>query len=150
MKQFFSELDNIIESGLFGKDNGMSKLVNDFIEEVKTHSAPSSSQLEKNKTQIKNNLKRESLKSSKELEEMYSELEPKNKETMKNEYEKGKQFLELIDEQHNIQWGIVTKLSSLIKSEWNSIELQKDLENLIEKHSKITKDLNSLDDNSLL
>ena len=67
-----------------------------------------------------------------------------------NDDEKGKQFLELIDEQHNIQWGIVTKLSSLIKSEWNSIELQKDLENLIEKHSKITKDLNSLDDNSLL
>jgi len=62
--------------------------------------------------------------------------------------EKGKQFLELIDEQSNLQWSIVAKLSSLITSKWSSIELQKDLETLAEKHSKITKELNSLDKNT--
>ena len=63
-----------------------------------------------------------------------------------NDDEKGKRFLELIDEQNNLQWGIVTKLSSLINSKWNSTELQNDLEALVEKYSKITKELNSLDD----
>ena len=62
-----------------------------------------------------------------------------------NDDEKGKQFLELINEQNNIQWGIVVKLSSLITSKWNSIELQNELTTLIEKHSKITKEINSLD-----
>jgi len=33
-----------------------------------------------------------------------------------NDDEKGKQFLELIDEQNNLQWSIVGKLSSLINS----------------------------------
>ncbi len=61
--------------------------------------------------------------------------------------EKGKRFLELIDEQNNLQWSIVVKLSSLITLKWSSIELQKDLETLAEKHSKITKELNSLDEN---
>ena len=68
-----------------------------------------------------------------------------------NDDEKGKRFLELIDEQNNLQWGIVTKLSSLINSKWNSTELQNELEALVEKYSKITKELNSLDvDNSIL
>ena len=62
--------------------------------------------------------------------------------------EKGKRFLELIDDQNNIQWSIVAKLSSLINSKWNSVELQNELETLVEKHSTITKELNSLDDNS--
>ncbi len=62
-----------------------------------------------------------------------------------NDDEKGKRFLELIDEQNNLQWSITTKLSSLISSKWNSIELQNELETLVEKHSKITKELNSLD-----
>jgi len=65
-----------------------------------------------------------------------------------NDDEKGKRFLELIDEQNNLQWSLVAKLSSLIASKWNSEELQKELETLVEKHSKITKELNSLDDNS--
>ena len=64
-----------------------------------------------------------------------------------NDDEKGKQFLELIDEQNNLQWSIVAKLSSLINSKWNSIEFQNELETLIEKHSKITKEINSLDKN---
>ncbi len=58
-----------------------------------------------------------------------------------NDDEKGKRFLELIDEQNNLQWSIVSKLSSLISSKWNSIELQNELETLVEKHSKITKEL---------
>lgn len=62
-----------------------------------------------------------------------------------NDDEKGKQFLELIDEQNNLQWSIVVKLSSLINSKWNSIELQNELTTLVENHSKITKELNSLD-----
>jgi hypothetical protein len=65
-----------------------------------------------------------------------------------NDDEKGKRFLELIDEQNNLQWSIVIKLSSLINSKWNSTELQKDLEILSEKHSIITKELNNLDENS--
>ena len=62
-----------------------------------------------------------------------------------NDDEKGKRFLELIDEQNNLQWSIVSKLSSLISSKWNSIELQNELETLVGKYSKITKELNSLD-----
>ena len=67
-----------------------------------------------------------------------------------DEDEKGKRFLELIDDQNNHQWSIVAKLSSLISSKWNSIELQKELESLVEKHSEITKELNNLDKNSSL
>ncbi len=65
-----------------------------------------------------------------------------------NDDEKGKRFLELIDEQNNLQWGIIAKLSSLINSKWNSVELQNELEALVEKYSKITKELNSLDENN--
>jgi len=68
-----------------------------------------------------------------------------------DEDEKGKEFLKLIDDQNTVQWNIVAKLSSLIKTEWNSPELKNELENLVKDHYKITKDLNSLDtDNSIL
>ena len=60
--------------------------------------------------------------------------------------EKGTRFLELIDEQNNLQWSVVVKLSSLINSKWNSVKLKDDLETLVAKHSEITKELNSLDD----
>ena len=60
--------------------------------------------------------------------------------------EKGKRFLELINDQNNVQWNIIAKLSSLINSDWNSTKLQEDLKILVEKHSEITKELNSLDD----
>ena len=65
-----------------------------------------------------------------------------------NDDEKGKRFLELIDEQNNIQWSIIAKLSLLIKEQWKSSNLQNELESLVEKHVKITKDLNSLDENN--
>ena len=61
---------------------------------------------------------------------------------------KGKEFLKLIDDQNTVQWNIVAKLSSLIKTEWNSTELKNELETLVKNHYKITKDLNSLDNNS--
>ena len=65
--------------------------------------------------------------------------------------EKGKEFLKLIDDQNTVQWNIVAKLASLIKSEWNSTELKTELETLVKDHYKITSDLNSLDDdNSIL
>jgi len=64
--------------------------------------------------------------------------------------EKGKQFLKLIDDQNNIQWGIVAKLTSLISSEWESEELKKELKTLVDNHTEITKELNSLDDKGSL
>jgi len=68
-----------------------------------------------------------------------------------SEDEKGKRFLQLIDEQNNLQWSILEKLTLLIKQNWNSVEIQNDLENFVEKHSAITKELNSLDmDSSIL
>jgi hypothetical protein len=68
-----------------------------------------------------------------------------------NDDEKGKEFLKLIDDQNTVQWNIVAKLSSLIKTEWNSPELKNELETLVKNHYQITKDLNSLDtDNSIL
>ncbi|MGY5140017.1 MAG: hypothetical protein ACW9W9_01275 [Candidatus Nitrosopumilus sp. Bin_571-38] len=60
--------------------------------------------------------------------------------------EKGKHFLKLIDDQNNIQWQIVAKLTSLISSDWNSEELKTELKKIVENHSEITKELNSLDD----
>ena len=62
-----------------------------------------------------------------------------------NDDEKGKRFLELINDQNNVQLSVIAKLSSLITSEWNSVKLQEDLKTLVEKHSEITKELNSLD-----
>ena len=68
-----------------------------------------------------------------------------------SEEDKGKKFLELIDEQNNLQWNIIEKLIFLINQQWNSQDTKKELESLVEKHSTITKDLNSLDiDNSIL
>ena len=68
-----------------------------------------------------------------------------------DEDEKGKEFLKLIDDQNTVQWNIVAKLSSLIKTEWKSDELKNELETLVKNHYQITKDLNSLDtDNNIL
>ena len=63
-----------------------------------------------------------------------------------NDEEKGARFLKLIDDQNNFQWEIVAKLTSLISSDWNSDEMKNQLKTLVENHSKITKELNSLDD----
>lgn len=68
-----------------------------------------------------------------------------------SEDEKGKQFLLLIEKQNKVQWDILQKLSSLIQANWNSKELQKDLESLVKDHKRISDELNSLDKrNSLL
>jgi hypothetical protein len=68
-----------------------------------------------------------------------------------SEDDKGKKFLELIDEQNNLQWKIIEKLTFLINAKWNSSDTQNELEALVEKYSIITKELNSLDaENSIL
>ena len=68
-----------------------------------------------------------------------------------SEDDKGKKFLELIDEQNNLQWNIIEKLTFLINAKWNSSDTQNKLEALVEKYSTITKELNSLDaENSIL
>jgi len=63
-----------------------------------------------------------------------------------NDEEKGTRFLKLIDDQNNIQWKIVAKLTSLISSDWNSEESKNELKTLVDDHTEITKELNSLDD----
>ena len=68
-----------------------------------------------------------------------------------SEDDKGKRFLELIDEQNNLQWSIIEQLTFLINAKWGSSEIKNKLESLVEKHSTITKELNSLDvGNSIL
>ena len=64
------------------------------------------------------------------------------------EDDKGKKFLELIDEQNNLQWSIIAKLIYLINTKWTSSDTKNDLELLVKKHSEITKELNNLDKNS--
>ena len=64
---------------------------------------------------------------------------------------KGKQFLLLIEKQNKIQWDILQKLSLLINTNWNSSDLQHDLEHLMDEYKKVSNELNSLDEkNSLL
>lgn len=68
-----------------------------------------------------------------------------------SEDEKGKRFLELIDQQNTIQLNIIVKLISLVNSKWTSSQLKIEIESLIDRHSKITKEINSLDcDHSIL
>lgn len=62
-----------------------------------------------------------------------------------SEEEKGTHFLELIDKQNNLQWKITMKLTALINSKWTSLELQKEIELLVQSHSKITNEINSLE-----
>ena len=65
--------------------------------------------------------------------------------------DQGRRFLELIDDQNNLHWTIVEKITLLIKENWNSKEIRDELESLVDKHATITKELNSLDvDNSIL
>ena len=67
------------------------------------------------------------------------------------EDDKGKKFLELIDNQNNLQWSIIEKLIFLIDAKWESSGTQNELESLVKQHSVITKELNSLDvKNSIL
>ena len=59
--------------------------------------------------------------------------------------DKGKRFLELVDEQNNLQWSIVNGLMKLVKSNWESPEAKGELESLLQRHTKITRELNGLD-----
>ncbi len=74
-----------------------------------------------------------------------------NKQKIMSEDEEGKRFLELIDEQNDLQCAIISKLTVLVKLDWNSLDIRNELELLVKQHSRITKELNSLDEkNSLL
>jgi len=67
------------------------------------------------------------------------------------EDDKGKKFLELIDNQNNLQWSIIEKLIFLIDAKWEPSGTKNELESLVKQHSAITKELNSLDvNNSIL
>ena len=44
-----------------------------------------------------------------------------------SEDDKGKRFLELIDEQNNLQWSIIEKLAFLINAKWDSADKQHEL-----------------------
>lgn len=59
--------------------------------------------------------------------------------------DKGRKFLELIDEQNNLQWSIISNLTKLVKSGWDSQDTKSELESLLQRHTKITRDLNGLD-----
>lgn len=62
--------------------------------------------------------------------------------------DKGRRFLELVDEQNSLQWNMVRNLAKLVKSGWDSPEIKAELESLAKKHEKITRELNGLDDDS--
>ena len=62
--------------------------------------------------------------------------------------DEGKKFLEMIDEQNNLQWSMVENLAKLIESNWDSSELKAKLESLLQRHGAITSNLNSLDNTS--
>ncbi len=61
--------------------------------------------------------------------------------------EKGEQFLQLVNEQNDLQWSIVSKLSALIKADWQSDDIKVELTRLVERHIEITKQLNNIDIN---
>ena len=56
-----------------------------------------------------------------------------------NDKEKGEQFLKLIDDQNNLQWKIVAKLTSLISSEWNSEESKNELKTTILRYARFVE-----------
>lgn len=58
--------------------------------------------------------------------------------------QKGKKFLELIDEQSSLQWKIVSCVSALIDSGWESGQLRGELEQMVARHAGITRDLNGI------
>jgi len=58
------------------------------------------------------------------INEFPMDLMDSNSNNNDDDDEKGKRFLELIDEQSNTQRSIVSKVSALIKYEWQSPSLQ--------------------------
>ena len=63
--------------------------------------------------------------------------------------DEGKIFLELIDEQNNLQWKIVSNLAGLIKADWDSSNIKNELASLVKQHEEITQKLNGLDDSTI-
>ncbi|RNJ76486.1 MAG: hypothetical protein EB829_00695 [Nitrosopumilus sp. H8] len=59
--------------------------------------------------------------------------------------QKGKKFLELVDEQNSLQWKIVSCVSALIDSGWESEQIRGELRQMVARHTDITRDLNSVE-----
>lgn len=57
----------------------------------------------------------------------------------------GRDFLDLIDRQNEIQWKIVARLSSLIESDWESGEIRADLKALVREHIGLTQKISDMD-----
>lgn len=56
--------------------------------------------------------------------------------------QEGSRFLELIDEQSSLQWRIVSSVSALIESGWESARIRGELERMVSRHGSITRDIN--------
>lgn len=64
-----------------------------------------------------------------------------------SEEEKGRRFLELVDKQSTLQQAIVSKLTRLVNEyNWNSDEMRAEIYNQIQEHSKITREINGLEE----
>lgn len=64
-----------------------------------------------------------------------------------SEEEKGRRFLELVDKQSTLQQSIVSKLTRLINDyNWNSDGMRAEIYNQIQEHSKITREINGLEE----
>ncbi len=63
--------------------------------------------------------------------------------------EKGRRFLELVNEQNGLQLRMVGSLARLVRSGWDSAEIRAELESLVERHAEITREINCLDGGSL-
>lgn len=55
--------------------------------------------------------------------------------------EDGKKFLELIDEQSSLQWGIVARVAALIGAGWESEDIRREIEGMVSRHEEITRQL---------
>ncbi|RNJ77670.1 MAG: hypothetical protein D9C04_02150 [Nitrosopumilus sp. B06] len=59
--------------------------------------------------------------------------------------QKGKKFLELVDEQSNLQWKIISCISALIDSKWESRQLCDEIEQMVSRHADITRNINCIE-----
>ena len=59
--------------------------------------------------------------------------------------EKGKRFLELIDEQNRVMWKITARLALLIRAGWASPEHRNELESLMKRHAEIMEEIDGAD-----
>ena len=58
--------------------------------------------------------------------------------------EKGRRFLELVDEQSKIQGSMAAQLARLIRSGWDLPEAKAELESLSKRHEEITGEISGI------